>query len=330
MKRWFSTVIKDYLTFTKRERIGITVLVISGVLIYFSPKLFSKQEKQTDKNAFAQELAQLQISIDSTAQRRKYANNYSDENDAGNEYYRPKSYPSSNVTRGVLFNFDPNTIDASGWKRLGLRDKTIATIQKFTSKGFKFRKPEDIKRIYGLHEDEANRLIPYIQIENAEGNSRFQATSYTASSSSAASSTVIKPVYKPKVIDVNDADTTAFIALPGIGSKLAARIVNFRDKLGGFFTTEQVAETYGLPDSTFQKIKPLLQCTPANVKALNINELEAADLKNHPYIKWNIANAIVNYRKQHGNYQTVSDLKNINLISDEIFEKIAPYLKTTN
>jgi DNA uptake protein ComE-like DNA-binding protein len=61
------------------------------------------------------------------------------------------------------------------------------------------------------------------------------------------------------IIDINSADTTSFIALPGIGSKLAARIINFRDKLGGFYSVAQVGETFGLPDSTFQKIKQYLK-----------------------------------------------------------------------
>ena len=52
-------------------------------------------------------------------------------------------------------------------------------------------------------------------------------------------------------MDVNSADTTALIDLPGIGSKLALRIINFREKLGGFYAIEQLKETYGLPDPAF-------------------------------------------------------------------------------
>ena len=66
-------------------------------------------------------------------------------------------------------------------------------------------------------------------------------------------------VARYSIIDVNTADTSAFISLPGIGSKLAARIVTFREKLGGFYSVEQIGETYGLPDSTFQKIKQWLK-----------------------------------------------------------------------
>lgn len=65
-----------------------------------------------------------------------------------------------------------------------------------------------------------------------------------------------KPNYT--TIDINTADTTAFIALPGIGSKLANRIVSFRSKLGGFNSVEQIREVYGLKDSVFQLIYPML------------------------------------------------------------------------
>ena len=77
-------------------------------------------------------------------------------------------------------------------------------------------------------------------------------------------------------IDINLADTTAFIALPGIGSKLADRIVRFREKLGGFYSTEQIGEVYGLADSVFQKIRSLLLMKPFQVKKININTCNIA------------------------------------------------------
>ena len=92
------------------------------------------------------------------------------------------------------------------------------------------------------------------------------------------------------------------------------------------FRSEQLAETYGLPDSTFQKIKGRLVIGSANVKRLNINTATIDDLKAHPYLRYNIANAIVQYRTQHGNFSAVSDIKKIMMITDEIFDKAAPYL----
>jgi competence ComEA-like helix-hairpin-helix protein len=125
---------------------------------------------------------------------------------------------------------------------------------------------------------------------------------------------------------VNLADTFAFIALPGIGSKLSKRIISFRDKLGGFYSVEQVGETYLLPDSTFQKIKPYLFVSNSSLKRININTASVDEMKAHPYIKYNMANAIFQYRQQHGNYISVEQIKKILIITDEIYQKAAPYL----
>lgn len=128
------------------------------------------------------------------------------------------------------------------------------------------------------------------------------------------------------LVDVNLADTTAFIALPGIGSKLSQRIISFRDKLGGFYSIEQVGETYLLPDSTFQKIKPRLVITKTVIKKININTASIEEMKLHPYLRYNVANAIFQYRQQHGNFNSVEDIKKIMLVTEDIFNKALPYL----
>jgi competence ComEA-like helix-hairpin-helix protein len=134
-----------------------------------------------------------------------------------------------------------------------------------------------------------------------------------------------KPEKKSLNVNVNSADTMALIALPGIGSKLALRILNFRDKLGGFYSVDQIKETYGLADSTFQKIKIYL-IVDGQVEKINLNTVTKDQLKIHPYIKWNLANAIVEYRNQHGNYKSIEDLKNISMLDENTFNKIAHYL----
>src|SRR4030095_9380470 len=189
---------------------------------------------------------------------------------------------------------DPNTISTSDWKRLGLREKTINTIQNYLTKGGHFYKPDDLQKIYGLHDDEYERLKPFIKIESntSKTNDDFV---------SSKSKDEIQPtkIYAARysIIDINTADTTAFISLPGIGSKLAVRIVTFREKLGGFYSVEQIGETYGLPDSTFQKIKQYLKLDNLSVKKININTATVDEMKAHPYIKFSIANPIVAYRK---------------------------------
>jgi competence protein ComEA len=323
-------LIADYFTFSKSQRNGIfvaiAVMAVCAVVKFGYGFFFSSKTVPADAE-FAKKVAALKLT-----DTNSYANNYTRNNKRYNNYYNkdddenynePSHKNGTYTIKGELFEFDPNTIDAAGWKRLGVRDKTIATIQNYLSKGGKFRKADDIKRIYGLFPDEAERLLPYVKIARAE-NTAYTPKTYD-NTTNESTPTYTKPTYTPKTIDINTADTTALISLPGIGSKLAARIINYRVKLGGFSSVNQLAETYGVPDSTFQKIKGKLVFN-GGIRQLNINTADANTLKVHPYIKWNIANAIVQYRTQHGNYSSIADLKKIEIIDEQTFNKIAPYL----
>jgi len=268
-----------------------------------------------DTAAFKKEMATLTIkqrdSAGPLAQK-----NYNDDKYPGYDASSEKNY-SNTISKGKLFYFDPNTITAADWQRLGVRDKTIGTIEKYLAKGGHFYKPEDMGKIWGLHPDEVQRLLPYVQIaakENAYPQKNYEAKSYEPSRKSF------------PIIDINTADTTALIALPGIGSKLAQRIIAFREKLGGFYAVAQLAETFGLPDSTFQKIKPRLMVDAALIKQVNINTATLEEMKSHPYIRYTIANAIVQYRTQHGHFATIADVKKIMIVTEELFTKAAPYL----
>lgn len=301
---------KDYFIFGKRDRVGIIAVILLIGIIYSFPYLFAKKDEPFP----AKQTSLLVKAMDTLAakQQNRYAKN-SDESD--NDYqYQPSNTRS--FTNGELFQFDPNTLAIEGWQKLGLSEKTSKTINKYRSKGGKFYKPEDIKKIWGMPEGFYEKVKDYIVIASVQNNYQqndFEKTTYT------------KPEKKVVFVNINEADTSAFIALPGIGSKLAARIVNFRDKLGGFYSVEQVGETYGLADSTFQKIKASLQLG-GSVKKFNVNTATKDELKVHPYIKWNLANAIVEFRNQHGAFKSLDELRNIVVIDEATFEKIVHYL----
>jgi len=310
---WKQFVI-DYLTFSKRERRGSISLIIIIGLLMLAPLLFPLFVKHSkiDASQFQKQIAALKLKENDST--NGYAKTYPDDDDR--RYYATnKKY----TIKGELFYFDPNIITAAQWKRLGVRDKTIATIQNYTSKGGKFYKPEDLAKIWGFFPNEIERLTQYIQIA-AQPKKEYAVNTYEKK-------VYDRPKYAPTIVDVNSGDTTAYIALPGIGSKLAQRIINYRDRLGGFYKVDQIAETYGLPDSTWQKIKPRLQLSGAGIKQININTATADEMKTHPYLKWNLAKLIVEYRTQHGPYNSIADIKKIMLVTDEIFNKAAPYLK---
>jgi len=316
--------IKDYLAFTRKERIGILTVVSVILLTLFLPDILSKTTRNLPikmDTAWMAAVKKSEIKVDS------FDNDYQ-KNDNENVYAyqydkRKSSYNENNIIKGELFYFDPNTITGSEWKRLGIREKIIKTIENYRNKGGRFYKPEDLQKIYGLHDDEYERLKPYIKIESNTPKTNEVFVSSRPKDEIQPSKTYAA---RYSIIDVNTADTTAFISLPGIGSKLAARIITFREKLGGFYSVEQIGETYGLPDSTFQKIKQYLKLDNPSVKKININTSTVDEMKAHPYIKYSLANPIVTYRNEHGSFSKVEDIKKVMVVTDEIYKKIEPYL----
>ena len=295
MKRKARTA--DYFNFSRRERFGLLTLcfliLASSILPHITPRGKLLLTELTDT-------AWLQKTIPK--------NNV-----------KPESEPSFGdnmepLQSRRLFPFDPNMIVFEDWQKLGLKKKTILTILNYTSKGGKFRKPEDLKRIYGLSEEDFVRLKPYIIIPSptaVQYEKKVFEKNYTKQTS---------------IIDINTADTTAFIALPGIGSKLASRIVSFREKLGGFYAIEQVREVYGLHDSVFMKIASMLTLASTSVKTLDINSATFELLSAHPYIRKEKAGMIINYRNEHGKFESVDDLKMIHGIKAEEVNKMRAYL----
>ncbi len=305
------------LIFSKKNRIGILVLLTVIVTIFISTKyiypLIVKEESSAN--------ATITSATDSLRVKQKGDNKkssaYNDYNtDEGYQGYSKKSY--DNTFTGTMFYFDPNTLDAAGWQKLGIKDKTVASMQKYIAKGGRFREPEDLQKVWGLRDDEKDRLIPYVRIA-AQAQPSYK-NNYSAYE---------KKSYEKKVIetlDINLGDSSAFDALPGIGGGYSRRIINFRNRLGGFYKVEQIAETFGLPDSVFQKIKPLLTISGIDVKKLNVNTAKEEELKAHPYIRWQLAKIITAYRQQHGDFKTLQELKKIMTIDEDTYNKISPYL----
>jgi competence ComEA-like helix-hairpin-helix protein len=317
--------VKDYLSFTRKERIGI--LVIVGLILFtlFLPGILKRSSSNNVvplDTAWMAAVRKLEIKVADSLGDHDQKNN--DDDAYVYQYDKKKSnYYETNMSKGELFYFDPNAIPSSEWKRLGLRDKTIQTIEKYLNKGGHFYKPDDLQKIYGLHKDEFERLAPYVKIEASTSKSKDELVSIKSKDE-----TQPGKIYTSRytAIDINSADTSAFISLPGIGGKLASRIVTFRDKLGGFYSVEQVGETYGLADSTFQKIKQYLKLDNISVKKININTATIDEMKAHPYIKFGIANPIIAYRTEHGAFSKIEDIKKVMAVTDEIYKKIAPYL----
>ncbi|MBX3239704.1 MAG: helix-hairpin-helix domain-containing protein [Chitinophagaceae bacterium] len=293
---------KEYFSFSKKERAGIITLLTLIIFTWFLPDLFYHELTEQEIEVFSKAVEFKESSQAATGTIPELA--------IQETRLQPEEIP--------LFYFDPNTLNRNGWEQLGLPEKVITTIENYRSKGGKFFTPEDIRKVYGLKKEDYERLYPFIRIKKDEVPQKTVKDSPKK----------IIVVEEEPVTDINKADSISLRKLRGVGNILSRRIVLYREKLGGFYNVEQLKEVYGLPDSTFQHIRAQLVCDAADIKRINLNTADLKELSAHPYIKYQVAAAVIAYRKQHGSFNKTEDLKQIHLLPEDIYDKIAPYLIT--
>ena len=245
-----------------------------------------------------------------------------------NNYKQEKEEQPTRIAEQFAFN--PNTTSKADFERLGLSSKTAQSIINYRNKGGKFYKTEDFKKIYTLKEVDYERLKSYIDIPKKEKPSKNIASAETEDDGVMGFASTPKTDYIKKSttaeIEINTAKVEDFQQLKGIGEGYAKRIIKYRNQLGGFVNVNQIQEVYGIPKETFELIKPQLIQTSKTIQKININTAVYKILVTHPYIDSKRANAIIKYRKQHGNFKSVEDLKKIYAISAKVLEQIKPYL----
>ena len=302
--------LREYFTFNRRERNGVFILlsIILILILYLSFSDYFFVREKPDFSKFEKEISEFekqQVPVDSV---RDSTPEYS-QND-----YKVFSRKNDNKNRVERFDFNPNNLRDSDWNRLGLSEKQIRVIKNYESKGGKFRTKEDVKKMYCIQPELYSSLEPYIQIpEIASPIIEHQQLTNN---------------HQPLFLELNSADSIQLDQLKGIGFSFARRIIKYREMLGGFINKDQLLEVYGLDKEKYDGLAANVSVDISKVKKLNINLIAAEELKKHPYVKYNLANLIVSYRKQHGNYGSVADIKKLNLVNDEIYAKLAPYLTT--
>ena len=209
-------------------------------------------------------------------------------------------------TPPVMFPFNPNTLTIAQWQQLGLNEHQADVIKHYTDKGGRFYNKQDLKKIYTVTPDDYKRLEPYINIPDATFTTKK-----------------IKP---GEIVELNSADSTKLTELKGVGPASAVIILRYRNRLGGFYRKEQLKEVYGIDSLRYGEIKDQVSVNPAKIKKLPINTISFDQLRLFPYLTYKQVNAIIEYRKQHGNYNSMDDLKNIVLLDAGILRKIEPYI----
>lgn len=210
--------------------------------------------------------------------------------------------------------FDPNLYTVKDWMYLGLSEKQAKAVLKFGKYGFFSN--EQLSKVFVIP-DEVYALIKDSTFY-PERNINNQKITLSEK----------KETEKPKIIlvEINRATEDELLTIKGIGPFFAMNIIKQREKLGGFLSKDQLLEVWKFTPEKLAEIEAFITVNSSFVKKININSASIDELKNHPYIRWNIANSIVKMRVQKGSFHSVNELLESKLITQEIFDKIKPYL----
>lgn len=281
---------------SKRNRRGVLLLSAILLVIIYSPRILAGLTKNKHLKYSIEELDLVEKEVLESRTTKKN----STINSKRSRFVRPKK------------KFDPNCYTKSEWISLGLSEKQADVVLRFTEHGVDSN--DDLQKIFVIS-DELFELIkdstyyPSKIDRQGELNSKEQLV------------TIDK-----FIVDLNTATNEELIKLVGIGDYYAEKIIEYRNRLGGYNRPEQLLDLWKFTPEKLEKIKEQIVIS-GNVRKLNINLINYDDLVKHPYITGKIANSIVKMREQRKVYKKMEELLDSKLIDRELFDKLKPYLK---
>lgn len=279
---------------SKRNRRGVVALIVVAVIIVFLPRFAQLFNSDVE----------LDISTEDVKAFEKAKKNF--QNKKRNYYNKYEKKKRFSVPPR---KFNPNEYSAEDWMNLGLSEKQVAVLLKFTKNGI--RSNEDLKRIFVISDE------LYALIKDSTYYPERPKTEYTP-----------KVVEEKKVqkLEINTASVEDLENLKGIGPFFAKQIIKYRDRLGGFASKEQILEVWKMTIETYDKLIPQIEIDKSKIRKLKINEVTPEELKNHPYLNWSQVNSIVKMRMQRTKFNAIDEIQESKLIDAETFEKLIPYL----
>lgn len=216
----------------------------------------------------------------------------------------------------VLAPFDPNLADSIELLDLGLSPYVARNVLRYREKGGRFRTPESFARIYGLTEEQFETLRPYIRISES-----FRQKTDTSTYVQRDTFAVVYKYPKGTLVDVGVADTTELKKIPGIGSGISKAIVGYRNRLGGFYSLEQLREVRFVTPEMMEWFK----LDSISIRPLPVNRAGLDRLRNHPYLNFYQAKVILEHRKKHGEIKSLSQLSLYEEFTEKDLKRLSAY-----
>lgn len=281
---------------SKKSRRGLTVLFFLAFFIVLIPRLYVHFLK----------VDTILIKKPRIKVETKTNNSKSKENKK--KYSKKKK---KLVYRSPKGKFDPNEYTHEDWMYLGLSEKQTNVIMRFLN--HKIYTNEALKKIYVLpdtvyHLIKDSTVYPAYIFDEKETFVKKKSPSIT------------------KFLELNTIDSLELISINGIGPFYASQIINYRNKLGGFYKREQLMEIWKMKEETYQILMESLIIDTSTLQKIHLNTVSFEKLKNHPYLSYSQANSIVKMRTQLGRFDSISSIKKSKLINDDTFLRVRPYL----
>ena len=300
---------KDFFYYTKSERRAVYVLLVLIALLVVTIVVVPGPVEHSDTEV---------LSVDSV--KRENIATQTDGWKKDSYAVKGKDIPVS------LMDFDPNLADSIELVRLGLPPYVVRNVIKYRQKGGRFRTPESFSRIYGLTEEKFEELKPYIRISDSfvPKPKMRKSESPQTSWKSEKKDTFQRQFKYPEgtLVAVNGADTTELKKIPGIGSGISKMIVAYRERLGGFYSLEQLAEVKFVTPELLE----WFTLDEVEVRKLSINKASLEELRAHPYINYYQAKVMVEHRRKKGKITSLSQLSLYEEFTEKDLQRIFPYI----
>ena len=231
-------------------------------------------------------------------------------------------YYAQGERQAERFAFDPNSADSTQLLRLGLPSWMVRNIYKYRAAGGVYRTKEDFAQTYGLTAKQYKELAPYIHISDDYQMASTQVHRTQPAFERDTTYHRQEKLTQGETIDLNAGDTAIYKKVPGIGSYYARKINDYKNRLGGFVSIDQLDEIANLP----QDVKTYFSIGTSEPLRLKINKLTADELRRHPYINYAQARAITDYRRLHGKIHSLHDLGLLDAFSPAAIRRLEPYI----
>lgn len=225
--------------------------------------------------------------------------------------------------------------DSAQFVGMGLSPKTAASLQRYRDRGGEIRSLADWDALRVLRDDEKERLAPYLNIKPSQGQGLDRADEKAHFSDQILRGDSTRRAFTEKTArvwalqDLNRSDSADWDAIPGVGPATARRIIEYRNRLGGYLHTSQLLEIYGMDSARYEAILPFVTLSnPSNIRRISLNQCSEAELSHHPYGGRTLARRLISFRERHGSLPPPDSLLKVKLygVDTEKLSRLLPYL----